>query len=394
MLPGLSDTVAVLVLGAQALQVASVVLIFVLALNIALGSFVTLVMMHSREASDRLVLCATMLRGSFLVAAAMVCLGLTSRAFFGPDTGLQSLAFLLLSTARPFFTVWNVYHREILYRNDRFRVVHSLATKAVALYVGISWGALLMGTALELRPDILWLLLGVYASLGYTAYSSATRVPPTDRLGRAELVAIAKVAMTHRIGRAPGLGAALSNSATNVLEIGFLAVAGWVVVARFEDIAALYYPLFNMFEWASAFALGLSRVFTERRIAAEQLPSFAWLTSVFALYTSAFVTLYLALASELFSSFDGLNTALVAFALAYVFFDGLQLILRSAMLADESGGRLLHVSTSAYLLGFGMLLVTWLWAASMFPFLISLLFPLIFSAILLALTSRNSVGNQ
>ncbi|WP_139112098.1 hypothetical protein [Acidithiobacillus thiooxidans] len=359
MLPGLSDTMMLLIIGIQALKVASAVLIPVLAINIALGSFSTLLMMHRRELSDRVEICAAMLQGAFAAAGVIIVIGVTSRIVFGAEVGAQSLTFLLLCVARPFFVIWNIYHREILYRDNRHRVFQSLTTRAVGLYIVITWASLSLATMLDWYPSILLLLSGVYISQAFTALYIYRHTFLADRLSWREIGTILRRAMTIWPGRVLGLRVALYNSVTNVLEFGFLAIAGWIIEVRVESIAIIYYPLFNMFELASAFALGISRVCTERRIVKEPMPPQLLLTVIFGLYAIVFVPLYIGLATLMSDVFGVVSPVLISFAVAYVFFDGIQLILRSKMLAQESGGRLLHISFIAYLIGLAGLLATW-----------------------------------
>ena len=86
-------------------------------------------------------------------------------------------------------------------------------------------------------------------------------------------------------------------------------------------------------------------------------------------------------------SLAGFGATLYAFAVCYVFFDGLQLVLRSHMLAQESGGKLLHLSLAAYALAFAVIVGNWLYFSD--PNLVfgGLLLPLVVSTALLILLS-------
>lgn len=388
MLPGLSDTAIALVVGGVALQVASVVLIFLLAFNIALGSFATLLMMHLKAESDRSPVLTVMIRAAGLVALGIFGLAVVALVLFPAAIGTQSFVFLLLCLPRPFLTVWNVYHRELLFKADQHALVQALTSKSVLLYIGVSWlllgAAMLTGAAVSLSL----LLCGIYAATLYIAVRSWAAVDPAQRMTRAQLALAARGLLGGKT-KVTGVGAAVSNSATNVLEIGFLAVVGWLVVGYFPDITAFYYPMFNMFEWASALAIGLSRVFTERRIADRPTPSILWLLVTFAIYSFGFVTIYLQAAVLISKSLSGLGAGLYLFAVAYVFFDGLQLVLRSYMLAQETGGRLLQMSLLAYALAFATVLVNWLVFINSNLMFGGLLLPLMLSTAALIILNSN-----
>ena len=145
--------------------------------------------------------------------------------------------------------------------------------------------------------------------------------------------------------------------------------------------------MFNMFEWASAFAIGLSRVFTDSRIKGTETPSTSWVFGVLGFYALAFVAIYLQASVTISPSLVGFGLPLYIFTVSYVFFDGLQLVLRSHMLAQESGGNLLQLSFAAYFLAFGLILVNWLYFMN--PNLVfgGVLLPLIISTTLLLLYS-------
>lgn len=386
MLPGLSDTVIALVIGGVALQVASVVLIFLLAFNIALGSFATLLMMHLKATSDREPVLTVMLRAAGIVALGIVCLAIVALLIFPAEIGVQSFVFLLLCLPRPLLVIWNVYHREILFKANQHGVVQKLTSRSVLLYVGVTWGLFGLAMVTGMTLSLFLLLSGVYAASLYIAAYSWAAVAPVDRLTIRQIKDAGR-SPPWRPTKVTGVGAAVSNSATNVLEIGFLAVIGWVVVGFFPDIATYYYPMFNMFEWASALAIGLSRVFTDHRIEGTETPSTTWVFAILALYSFAFVALYLKVSVMISPSLAGFGTTLYMFAVCYVFFDGLQLVLRSYMLAQETGGKLLQLSLAAYTLAFGVIVANWLHFAN--PNLVfgGLLLPLVVSTALLTLLS-------
>jgi hypothetical protein len=356
MLSGLSDTIATLVLGAFVLKVASVVLIISLTLNIALGSFSTLIMMHSDRAQNKARLLGVFVQAAIGVSVFMVVCGLVARVVFGPDIGGQSMWFLLLSVFRPLLVVWNVYCGEMLLRNGQQADVQQQTSRGVIVYTLTSWSVLGVVFSFDFEPSILWLLIGVYTTQLFTAFVFHRQTSREARINRSDISAVVVSALSNPF-EVTGIKSAISNALTNVMELGFLAVAGWVVVARFDNIAIYYFPLFNMFEWGSGFAIGLSRVYTERLISKSNMPSYWHSIGLFFLYAVVFVALYSWIAARISPAFDKIGLALSIFAVLYVIFDGLQLILRSVMLAQSDGGRLLTISTLVYssaLVGLGV----------------------------------------
>jgi hypothetical protein len=174
--------------------------------------------------------------------------------------------------------------------------------------------------------------------------------------------------------------AAVKNAITNVMELGFLTVCGWLVVSKFPDISEYYFPLFNMFEWGSGLALGISRVYTQRRINNSYAPPYSLSLLFFAIYAGAFAAVYLWIVGTLSSGLRGLSSGLVVFSFFYLLADGAQLILRSVAIARPDGGSLLNVSTKAYLASVVVLGISCV-VASQVLFFLSLILPLVVIAI-------------
>lgn len=389
MLPGLSDTIMTMVIGGIGLKVASVVLIFLLAFTIALGGFTTLLMIHCKTNSDHCPVLAVMIRGAIVVAISMIALAILATLVFPGSVGQQSLLFLVLCLPRPFMLVWNVFHREILFKLNQHKAVQQLTSKSIVLYIGVSWLALGLTMLSGFQLSIMLVLCGSYASMIFTAVKMWIAVPPADRLTTARIF----TACTDAFRQQPavtGIGSAVANSATNVLEIGFLAVVGWLAVNNFPAMSNYYYPMFNMFEWASALAIGLSRVYTERRIARLQTPTAFWLVSVLTLYSFGIVALYLLASTLISSSLSGAGGAIYFFAVFYVLFDGLQLVLRSHMLAQETGGELLNLSLLSYTLSLIVIVMNWLMFKNTLLVYASLLLPLLLSNAFLIYFSTNN----
>lgn len=388
MIPGLSDTVATLVLGVLVLQAASVVLIATLAINIALGSFCSLVMLHRDGSKAKEAEFASMLQGAIIGSLVMAALAVGAAAIFEPEVGRQSFWFLIISIPRLFILCWNVYCGEILFRGGLRGVVQRIITISILVYVVVSWLTLGVFTYFGITPSITFLLIAAYCSLCNTALRGRQAIAREARLHSGDIPAV--LSATLKIpANISGIGVALATAFANVMELGFLALAGWIVVALFQEVSVVYFPLVNMFEWVSGFALGLSRVYTERLIRNEQVPSYSKSSVFYAIYAIFFSSVYLWAVAQISPPLKGIGLGMIIFAVSYVLLDGFQLILSSRLQADPDGRSMMWISILSYVPAFVGLGASFVSRNSL-VFLISLLIPLCLEILLLNITASQA----
>ena len=113
----------------------------------------------------------------------------------------------------------------------------------------------------------------------------------------------------------------------NAFEIFFFALVAWVASIKFNDISQYIYPVFNLVELASAFAIGINRVLSEKLTKNNINYNLNSILIIYFFYSLLIVKVYFTI-MELIGS-QNFSMHLITFAMFYVFIDGLQLIYRS-----------------------------------------------------------------
>lgn len=393
MLPNLSDTVLTVILGTIVLQVASVALILVLALNIALGSFNSLMLLHNIGKRPREELLRVTMQAGMVVALLYLLMSGVAYLHFDGIVGEQSSLFLLLSAARPFLFAIGAYSREALVFEKKHDVLHKVTTRAALIYILLNSTIVLSAKFYEWPYSATFLLIGVYAAQILATALFYKNVSDDFKLTASEMMSVTVTAPFKSV-ELTGFKSATSAAFTNILEIGFLSVAGWIVVSDFKSIAPFFFPLFTLFEWASGFAIGINRVMTERRIASVSTPGLTEICLTSLCWSCFFVMIYFGLFGLLLPIFWNTGLWLLGFAVIYVFFDGLQLIFRSLLVSQANGGSLMRLSFASYGVAavcLGGAVVT----KDPSLFFIALLMPLVIMSVLIpVMVDRKGVDNR
>ncbi|MBB3300935.1 hypothetical protein FHT80_002165 [Rhizobium sp. BK226] len=345
MIPNVADTIVVTLIGATALQVASNVLITILTLNIAFLNFCSLICMHNLKRGAKADVFAAIVRAACMMIGVYLALIAVSVATLEGAPRTQTIAFIALSALRPFVAGWNAYCAEVFFAQGKRQIVRSVITRSSLIYAGVNLLFVGLSHFAGTQNSIISLLIGVYLALFHNALAYARILPTEWRFSRQDLKDVFSLRKLDLVG----IGAGLSASFINMLEMGFLALVGWVVAAKFPQIAVFYFPFFTLVELTSGLAIGLGRSVTERLITPRPFPRLHVLIAVYSTYSLLCFLIYVGLIGVSNRDIFALPLSLAGLALLFLICDGLQLVVRGYTLAKADGGKLTHLSAIAYL---------------------------------------------
>ncbi|AIC28077.1 trifolitoxin-processing protein TfxD [Rhizobium etli bv. phaseoli str. IE4803] len=345
MIPNVADTIVVTLIGATALQVASNVLITILTLNIAFLNFCSLICMHNLKRGAKADVFAAIGRAACMMIGVYLALIAVSVATLEGLPLTQTIAFIALSAFRPFVAGWNAYCAEVFFAQGKRQIVRAVITRSSLIYAGVNLLFVGISHVTGSQNSIISLLIGVYIALFHNALAYAKMLPAEWKIDRRDLKQVLSLRRLDLIGVKAGLSA----SFINMLEMGFLALVGWVVAAKFPEIAVFYFPFFTLVELTSGLAIGLGRSVTERLITPRPFPRLHVLIAVYSAYSFVCFLIYVAFVGVSDRDIFALPLSLAGLALLFLICDGLQLVVRGYTLSKADGGKLTHLSAIAYL---------------------------------------------
>lgn len=337
MIPGLSDTILLFIMGATVLQVASIVLISSLAINISFGSIIVMTILHNKENIYDNRFKFYLFKISFSFALIYIFLSVVSLYYLPPEIKNQSFLFLIISALRPIISASNIYYREILIINKKDKYVHSSLNISNLVYITSSWIIITILINLNINLSILWFLVPIYLSIFFNNLYYKKNINNLKFFK----FNINKIKILN-------IRSSLYSGFLNIYEVGFIALLSWVINIKFPNFSTYIFPLFNLFEIASALAIGINRNLTNYIIENKNTVKLIYLISIYTAYSLTFSCVYFYL-FHLFKKFNNLFI-LIIFGFLYVLLDGIQLILRSYTQASNDDSKIIYLSTITYTL--------------------------------------------
>lgn len=337
MIPGLSDTILLFIMGATVLQVASIVLISSLAINISFGSIILMTILHNKENIYDNRFKFYLFKISFSFALIYIFLSVVSLYYLPPEIKNQSFLFLIMSALRPIISASNIYYREILIINKKDKYVHSSLNISNLVYIISSWIIITVLINLNINLSILWFLIPIYLSIFFNNLYYKKNINNLKFFK----FNINKIKILN-------IRSSLYSGFLNIYEVGFIAILSWVINIKFPNFSTYIFPLFNLFEIASALAIGINRNLTNYIIENKNPVKLIYLIFIYTVYSLTFSCVYFYL-FHLFKKFNNLFI-LIIFGFLYVLLDGIQLILRSYTQASNDDSKIIYLSTITYTL--------------------------------------------
>lgn len=315
MLPAYSDTILLSLLGAVYLEIASIVMISALTLNISLNTIINMLIINNNNIIDRKEFKFFLFKISIFFSIAYLLLSITAYHILSEDIKVQSFLYLILSIFRPILSCANSYYREKLFTLKENKTIHSSMNISIGLYIISSWSIIFTLNYFNYNISIIIFLIPTYISIFFNNifYRKNNNMKFFE-------FNLSKIIVNN-------FQKSFNAGLLNAFEIFFFALVAWVASIKFNDISQYIYPVFNLVELASAFAIGINRVLSERLTKKNINYNLNGILIIYFFYSLLVVKIYF-IVMELIGS-QNFSTYLIIFAMFYVFIDGLQLIYRS-----------------------------------------------------------------